>query len=77
MIALSRNMAEESNSSRELRLPAPLCEAVERLIQGTKFATLEEFLIFVLGEITSSTSAQSDEQERKVIEDRLRDLGYL
>ena len=70
-------MANELNSSRELRLPAQLCEAAERLIKGTEFSTVEEFLTFILQELTSGRGAQSDEQERKVIEDRLRDLGYL
>ncbi|MFY9558891.1 MAG: hypothetical protein WAQ52_01535 [Terriglobales bacterium] len=65
------------NSSREVQLPSELCQAAEQLIKGTKFATLEEFLTFVLQEVTSNRSAQAEEQERKVIEDRLRDLGYL
>ena len=70
-------MGNEINPVRELRLPAHLCEAAEQLIKNTKFATVEEFLTFVLQELTSRSSAQSDEQERKVIEERLRDLGYL
>ena len=70
-------MAKDLNSSRELRLPAHLCEAAEELIKGTKFSSVEEFLTFILRELTSRSSAQSDEQERKVIEQRLRDLGYL
>jgi hypothetical protein len=70
-------LAETSKSSREVSLPAHLCEAVENLIQGTKFSTIEEFLTFVLRELTAQRGAQADERERKVIEDRLRDLGYL
>jgi hypothetical protein len=70
-------MGTESNPQRDLRLPASLCEAVERLIRGTRFKTVEEFLSFVLQELTSRDSTPLDEQERKVIEERLRDLGYL
>ncbi len=70
-------MGNETNSSRDIRLPAHLCEAAERLIKGTRFETVEEFLSFVLQELTSRNSAQFEEQERKVIEERLRDLGYL
>lgn len=65
------------NSWRDVRLPSDLCEAIEKQLKSTKFATLEEFLTFVLGELASRHSAQSEEQERKVIEQRLRDLGYL
>lgn len=72
-----RDMGNETNSVRELRLPAHLCEAAEQLIRGTKFKTVEEFLSFVLQELSSGNSAQSEAQERKAIEERLRNLGYL
>jgi len=70
-------MGNETNPQRDLRLPAHLCDAAERLIEGTRFATVEEFLSFILQELTSHDTTQFSEQERKVIEDRLRDLGYL
>jgi hypothetical protein len=70
-------MKDETNSHRDLRLPTHLCEAAERLIVGTRFATVEEFLSFILQELTSRDSTQFTERERKVIESRLRDLGYL
>ena len=70
-------MGNESNPQRDVRLPVQLCEAAERLIKGTRFNTVEEFLSFVLRELTSSDSSHLDERERKVIEERLRDLGYL
>jgi hypothetical protein len=70
-------MENSMNPWRDLRLPAELCEAVEKQIKGTKFTTLEEFLTFVLRELTSQRGRQLEEQERKVIEERLRDLGYL
>ena len=47
------------------------------MIKGTRFNTVEEFLAFVLQELTSSESTQLDERERTAIEQRLRDLGYL
>jgi len=70
-------MGNDINSARELRLPGHLCEAAEQLIKGTRFKTVEELLSFVLQELTSRNSAQSEAEERKVIEERLRDLGYL
>ncbi len=70
-------MGNESNPQRDLRLPSQLCEAAERMIKGTRFNTVEEFLAFVLQELTSSESTQLDERERTAIEQRLRDLGYL
>jgi hypothetical protein len=70
-------MENSMNSWRDLRLPAPLCEAMEKQIKGSQFATLEDFLTFVLRELTSRNGAQLDEQERAAIEKRLRDLGYM
>ena len=65
------------NSSRELRLPSELCEKIEEQIRGSQFGTLEDFLTFVLREITSRSSSRLDEQERTVLEQRLRDLGSM
>lgn len=70
-------MENGNNPLRDVRLPARLCEAAERLIAGTRFKTVEEFLSFVLQELTSADPQQLDERERKTIEERLRDLGYL
>jgi Arc/MetJ-type ribon-helix-helix transcriptional regulator len=65
------------DSWRELRLPAELCEKIEEQIRGSQFATLEEFVTFLLREVTSRNSSRLDEQERQTIEQRLRDLGYM
>jgi hypothetical protein len=70
-------MGNETNSHRDIREPAHLYDAAERLIKGTRFQTVDEFLVFVLQELTSRDSTKFEEQERKVIEARLRDLGYL
>jgi len=70
-------MGNETNPQRDLQLPARLYEATERLIAGTRFKTVEEFVSFVLQELTSGDSTPFDERERKAIEERLRDLGYL
>ena len=70
-------MGNENNLQRNLGLPARLFEATERLITGTRFKSVEEFVVFVLQELTAADGAQLDERERKVIEERLRELGYL
>jgi hypothetical protein len=70
-------MESTTSSWREVRLPAQLCESAEQLLKGTNFPTLEELLAFVLRELTAHSSAKFEEQERQMIEQRLRDLGYL
>jgi hypothetical protein len=62
--------------TRELRLPLDLCQAVERKF-GERFGSLEEFLIFAMGELVKDDAAQMDQAEERVIEERLKDLGYI
>jgi hypothetical protein len=62
--------------TRELRLPVELCANVEKKY-AAKFGSLEELLIFVLHELSHDDSSRADEAEQKIIEDRLRDLGYI
>jgi hypothetical protein len=70
-------MGNETNPQRNLQLPADLCDAAQILIQGTRFKSVEELLTFVLQQFTSGDGRKLEAQERKAIEDRLRDLGYL
>jgi hypothetical protein len=61
---------------REVRLPAELCIRAEKKF-NPGFSTLEELLVFVLQELLREDAAQADEAEQKIVEDRLRELGYI
>ncbi|MFZ0732394.1 MAG: hypothetical protein WAM79_08735 [Candidatus Sulfotelmatobacter sp.] len=61
---------------REVRLPAALCETAEKKFQQ-KFATVEELLIFVLRDLTCDEALLADQAEQRLVEERLRELGYL
>ena len=61
---------------RDLKLPAELCARVESKF-GDRFGSVEELLAFVLSELLHDEAAQADQQEREIVEQRLRDLGYL
>jgi len=61
---------------REVRLPEELCARAEKKFSG-KFVSLEELLAFVLGELLREDSSQADEAEQKMVEERLRELGYI
>jgi hypothetical protein len=63
-------------SMRELRLPEDLCRAAEEKF-GREFGTLEELITFVLRELASDNAAQMDQAEARIIEERLRALGYI
>lgn len=61
---------------REVRLPADLCETAEKKFQQ-RFATLEELLTFVLRDFIRDEALQADQAEQRLVEERLRELGYL
>ena len=64
------------SESREIRLPADLCAAAEKKFGG-KFRSVDELLAFVLHELISGDTAELDRAEQAVVEQRLKDLGYL
>ena len=61
---------------RQVQLPEDLCAAAE-LQYGRSFPSLEELLSFVLRELLRDDSARLNAAEERVIEQRLRDLGYV
>lgn len=61
---------------REVRLPEDLCHQAESRF-AARFGSLEEFLVFVLRELLRDEAAQMDQAEQRLIEQRLRDLGYI
>ena len=61
---------------REVRLPADLCQLVEQRYQA-RFGTLEQFLTHVLQELAGDDAMRADQAEQKIIEGRLKDLGYI
>jgi len=65
-----------SSDFREVRLPDELCREAERRF-GARFGSLEELLVFVLRELLRDQAAQMDQAEQRVIEKRLKDLGYI
>lgn len=70
-------MGNENKSQRDVQIPAQLYQAAQRLIAGTRFKSVDEFVSFALQQLTATDSASLNDKERKAIEERLRDLGYL
>lgn len=61
---------------REVRLPADLCAAAEAKF-GHAFRSLEELLAFVLSDLLRDEATKLDQAEQRLVEERLRELGYL
>jgi hypothetical protein len=64
------------NDMRDIALPEELCKAVERRF-GARFGSLPQFLVFVMQELLHDEAGQMDEAERRMVEQRLKDLGYM
>jgi hypothetical protein len=64
------------DSMRQISLPSELCQAAEQRF-AARFGGLEQFLTFVLQELLRDDAAQMDRAEQRIIEERLRDLGYI
>jgi hypothetical protein len=65
-----------TESMRDLRLPNELCRAAEEKF-GQQFGSLEELIVFILRELLRDDASHMDQAETRIIEERLRDLGYI
>lgn len=61
---------------RDVRLPDGLCAAAEQKFSA-QFGSLEALLVFLLREALRDDVAALDQNEQRIVEERLRDLGYI
>jgi hypothetical protein len=61
---------------RTVSLPAELCVRAEKKF-GEKFGSVEKLLEYVLQDLLRDDATQADEGEQRIIEQRLKELGYL
>jgi hypothetical protein len=66
-------MAEQQ---RELRIPEDLCVRVEEKF-GSRFGNVQDLICLVLRELLRDDALRMDQAEEQIIEERLRDLGYI
>ncbi len=64
-------------------IPVTLYERIEKLIEGTGFTSVSQFVTYVLREVVAQMEEEklrsevvSEEEKREIIE-RLKRLGYL
>ena len=65
-----------SSDVRNVALPDDLCRDAERRF-ATRFGTLEQFLVVVMRELLRDEAVQMDQAEQRIVEQRLKDLGYI
>lgn len=65
-----------------LKIPEPLYLRLKKIIEGTGFASVTEFVVYVLRDLAAAhdaheTPGEPTEAEMRVIIERLKSLGYL
>lgn len=64
-------------------IPESLFRRIEKIIEGSGFKSVSEFVTFVLRQVVADMEAEKlreeglTEEEKKAIVDRLKRLGYL
>lgn len=61
---------------RTVQLPADVCTLAEKRF-GQVFGGLEELLVFILRDLVREDASIADQAEQRLVEERLRELGYL
>jgi hypothetical protein len=61
---------------RTLRLPEDLCKEAETWMTG-RFPDVETLLSFLLQEIVKEEAGKLDRAEEDMVQQRLKDLGYI
>jgi len=64
------------SQKRQVSLPEELCSSAERKF-AAQFPGVESLLEFVLKELLSNEAEKLDLKEKAMLEQRLRDLGYM
>lgn len=64
-----------------IKIPRPLYENLSKIIAGSGFNSVTEFIVYVLRDLLSSRSVKTEpslsKEEIEAIKKRLKSLGYL
>jgi metal-responsive CopG/Arc/MetJ family transcriptional regulator len=64
-----------------IKIPRPLYDNLSKIIKGSGFNSVTEFIVYVLRDLVSSRSTQKEPSlskgEIEIIRKRLKSLGYL
>lgn len=74
-------MAPKTRSKATIKIPRPLYEKISRLIEGSGYNSVTDFICYVLRDIISTHGGVSgepySEEELAQVKEHLRRLGYL
>ena len=73
---------EKERKYTTVSIPVQLYEKIKKLIEGTGFTSVSDYVTFVLREVIASIEEEEkeevfSEEEEEKIKERLRALGYI
>lgn len=62
---------------KTIQIPEELYETLDKKLSDSTFKSVEDFCVFILQSYLDKENNQTTGSEQKIIEERLRNLGYL
>jgi metal-responsive CopG/Arc/MetJ family transcriptional regulator len=64
-----------------IKIPRPLYESLSKIVEGSGFNSVTEFIVYILRDLISSKSVNKEpslsKEEIEIVKKRLKSLGYL
>jgi Arc/MetJ-type ribon-helix-helix transcriptional regulator len=64
-----------------IKIPRPIYENLAKIIEGSGFNSVTEFIVYILRDLISSRTVKKEpsltRDEIKIVKERLKSLGYL
>jgi hypothetical protein len=73
-------MMESQDSKVTIKIPRPLYNRIKKIVEGSGFNSVTDFVVYVLRDIVSSKETDDEQlskDELTAIRKRLKSLGYL
>ena len=71
---------ESQENKVTIKIPRPLYNRIKKIVEGSGFNSVTDFVVYVLRDIVSSSAADEEQltqEELAAIRRRLKTLGYL
>ena len=65
-----------SDNVRDVHLSSDLCRMAEQKY-ANRFSTVEQLLTYLMEQLVRDDATKMDQEEQRIIEQRLKDLGYI
>lgn len=71
---------ESQDNKVTIKIPRPLYNRIKKIVEGSGFNSVTDFVVYVLRDIVSSTAIDEDQlskEELTAVRRRLQSLGYF